>query len=471
MKHASEERSANKSQRFRLPGCGLLLLLCITALHEFGFAQLPTIDTIIADQPSPLTITTSSPLPSGTVGVAYSQSLAATGGEPPYKWSVQSGSLPQGLKLSSGGAITGTPTNARTSVFTIRVADKEDRRASKDFSLTINSPQPPPTPAPSPTPQPLAITTASPLPAGSVNAGYSQRLSATGGVPPYIWSVGGGSLPPGLTLISDGTLSGTLTGAGTFSFTAQITDSVANRADKLLTISVGAAAAPQVVVTGLPAAVVPAQQVKLGLRLAQTSALPIQGTMTLAFRPDATTQGDDATVQFSTGGRSVSFSIAANATEASFPVPELFLQTGTVAGTLSLTVRLQSGGADITPSPAPTQSAAVSRSSPQILNVGIVPTASGFNVVVTGFSTPREVTRATFRFSPSPGRDLQTSEFTLDMTTAFQRWYELPTSSQFGSQFLLNQPFTIQGNLTGLSAVSVTLMNGQGGSHTATATF
>ena len=50
---------------------------------------------------------------------------------------------------------------------------------------------------------PLAITTGIQLPNGTVNAGYSTNLAASGGTPPYTWSIASGSLPPGLTLNSD----------------------------------------------------------------------------------------------------------------------------------------------------------------------------------------------------------------------------------------------------------------------------
>src|SRR5207248_5729553 len=67
-----------------------------------------------------LTVTTSS-LPSGTVGVGYSQTVAATGGTGGYTWLTTTGSLPAGLSLAAGGAISGTPTAAGTSNFTVQV--------------------------------------------------------------------------------------------------------------------------------------------------------------------------------------------------------------------------------------------------------------------------------------------------------------------------------------------------------------
>ncbi|MCH8267392.1 MAG: SBBP repeat-containing protein, partial [Acidobacteria bacterium] len=80
---------------------------------------------------------------------------------------------------------------------------------------------------------PLAIATASPLPDGNTATRYSQVLSATGGTPPYSWSVTTGSLPAGLTLdVSTGALIGTPTILGTFSFTAQVTDAAQETAAK-----------------------------------------------------------------------------------------------------------------------------------------------------------------------------------------------------------------------------------------------
>jgi hypothetical protein len=73
--------------------------------------------------PFDLAVTTAT-LPSGTAGEKYSASLAASGGNPPYTWTVLSGSLPAGLKLhKSTGAITGKPSASGTSTFTVEVTD------------------------------------------------------------------------------------------------------------------------------------------------------------------------------------------------------------------------------------------------------------------------------------------------------------------------------------------------------------
>jgi len=87
--------------------------------------------------PPPPVIDTASPLPSGTVGTAYSQAFAASSGTPPYSWSVTSGTLPAGLTLSTAGILSGTPTTVDNSSFTVQVTGGDN--ATKPFSLTVNA--------------------------------------------------------------------------------------------------------------------------------------------------------------------------------------------------------------------------------------------------------------------------------------------------------------------------------------------
>src|ERR1700749_2504820 len=88
--------------------------------------------------PAALTISTSS-LPTGQTGVAYSAVLAATGGPPPYMWSLPTGTLPAGLTLNaSTGAITGTPTQTVTTTpLTFQVADSGTPPATRSAKLTL----------------------------------------------------------------------------------------------------------------------------------------------------------------------------------------------------------------------------------------------------------------------------------------------------------------------------------------------
>jgi hypothetical protein len=181
--------------------------------------------------PPPLTITTTS-LPHGTVGAAYSQTLAASGGTGGYTWSTTAGSLPAGLTLAAGGSISGTPTTATTANFTVQVKDSSNATAMKALSITI-------------APPPLTITTTS-LPNGTVGAAYSQTLVASGGTGGYSWSATAGSLPAGLTLAAGGGISGTPTTAATANFTVQVKDSSNATATQALSITI---APPQLTVT------------------------------------------------------------------------------------------------------------------------------------------------------------------------------------------------------------------------------
>jgi large repetitive protein len=173
--------------------------------------------------PPPLTVTTTS-LPAGTVGAAYSQTLAASGGTGGYTWSVTSGPLPAGLTLSAAGVISGTPAAAGASTFTVQVKDSSGTTATRALSIAIN-------------PAALLLTTTS-LPGATAGASYSATLSASGGTGGYTWSVTAGSLPAGLSLSPSGAITGTPSSAGTASFTVQVQDSSGAKAATNLSISV-----------------------------------------------------------------------------------------------------------------------------------------------------------------------------------------------------------------------------------------
>ncbi len=89
-----------------------------------------------------VTITSSSLLPAGTVGAAYNVTLATSGGTPAFTWSVVSGALPVGVTLNpSTGQLSGNPTTAGTSTFTIRVQDSGTPQQStqKQFTLKVDA--------------------------------------------------------------------------------------------------------------------------------------------------------------------------------------------------------------------------------------------------------------------------------------------------------------------------------------------
>ena len=168
--------------------------------------------TIGAPVPPPSITTTA--LPAGAVNTPYYATLQTTGGVPPITWSVVSGSLPSGLTLdSSFGVISGTPTVAGTSTFTVRATDSNSpaQTAQAALSVTLSA-------------APLKIATTS-LPPANMSSPYSVILQATGGTPPVAWSVSLGSLPAGLSLNpTTGLISGTPTATGTTNFSITATD-------------------------------------------------------------------------------------------------------------------------------------------------------------------------------------------------------------------------------------------------------
>jgi uncharacterized repeat protein (TIGR01451 family) len=155
----------------------------------------------------------------GQMGVAYSSSLAATGGAGGYVFSIASGSLPAGLTLNaSTGAITGTPTAYGTSNFTAKVVDSTGTTAGTTTSSCSIVVAPP-----------IALTCA--VATGQMGVAYNSSLAATGGAGGYVFSIASGSLPAGLTLnASTGAITGTPTAYGTSSFTAKVVDSTGTTA-------------------------------------------------------------------------------------------------------------------------------------------------------------------------------------------------------------------------------------------------
>jgi hypothetical protein len=103
-------------------------------------------------------------------------------------------------------------------------------------------------------PPDLVIATSS-LPGSTVGVSYTTTLAASGGITPYLWSIATGGPPPGLSLNSQtGAISGTPSSAGTFTFTAQVSDAQnpPDRATKSLSITVSQPAPPNITTTSLP---------------------------------------------------------------------------------------------------------------------------------------------------------------------------------------------------------------------------
>jgi uncharacterized protein (TIGR03437 family) len=196
-----------------------------------------------------LAITTQQNLPAATVNAFYSLTLGASGGQLPYAWSVL-GVPPPGLTLAaSTGVISGTPTTAGTSAFTVKVTDNAGASQAQSFNLQVN-----------PGGVSSLVITNTAFPNGAAGQVYQPQLLTTSGgcVTPFSpapsFTVSGGALPGGLSIVTntDGSrsIAGTPNATGTFNFTLTAMDACGKTATGNFTITVtGAPAVAQMLVS------------------------------------------------------------------------------------------------------------------------------------------------------------------------------------------------------------------------------
>jgi len=174
---------------------------CTTTLSQTE-NQPPVIDDLRADP---------TPVPPGGQS-RISVSAHDPDGDPlTYRWSTTGGRLSG--TTGSGDKIWTAPNTSGTYTVTLSVTDNKPGHSPRTQSVKIT------------VVAGLTITTHS-LPSGKVGESYQATLAATGGTPPYRWSLASGRLPPGLNLdAATAVISSTPTASGTFNFTLQVQDS------------------------------------------------------------------------------------------------------------------------------------------------------------------------------------------------------------------------------------------------------
>lgn len=186
---------------------------------------------------NPAVVITTAALPDWTVGIAYSQQLAATGGTRNLSWSDQNADLEgTGLTLTPLGEVSGTPSVEGPISFTAVATDKVGAYGTRSLNFTINA-------------VPAVVTET--LPDATQDGYYETTIETSGGTgvitvtDKYSDLVG-----TGLSLATDGTLSGTPNDSGLINFTAHVTDEVGASGQRALTVYINASL--QIVTDDLP---------------------------------------------------------------------------------------------------------------------------------------------------------------------------------------------------------------------------
>ncbi|HEY1894714.1 MAG TPA: choice-of-anchor Q domain-containing protein [Terracidiphilus sp.] len=198
-----------------------------------------------------------------------------------------------------------------------------------------------------------------------------------------------------------------------------------------------------------------------GITIALNSPYPsdLIGTLALTFAPKGASGVDDPAVQFSTGGRTLNFTVPAGSTT----IPAVALQTGTVAGTITVTLALTTGGADVTPAGVSPITLVIAPAAPVITSVKFTNGTAGLiTVAINGFSNTREMTQATFVFTGSDAQSLGSAQVQIPVSSLFSPWYSSSTSDQYGSEFTYTQNFQLSKPDSNITGVSATLANSIG---------
>jgi hypothetical protein len=232
-------------------------------------------------------------------------------------------------------------------------------------------------------------------------------------------------------------------------------------------------ALPSYQFTGATTGNQPYQQPAIGLSLSAAYPLDIQGTLTLSTATNS--YATDPAVQFSSGGKTVAFTIPAGTLQAIFPLgaAQINYQTGTVAGTIVFTPSFaDDAGQNLTPANPTVLQVDIPAEAPTVLSASIGSvTTTGFTVTVTGFSTTRSLDHVTLHFTGASGVTLPATDVPIDISASASVWFESASSQSLGGLFSVQIPFTfsVNGSVTStaliskyISAISVSATNSVG---------
>jgi hypothetical protein len=170
-------------------------------------------------------------------------------------------------------------------------------------------------------------------------------------------------------------------------------------------------------------------------------------------------------LQFSSGSRTVNFTIPANSLNAVFPTPVMLL-TGTVAGTVQMNASFTGGPSDLLAG-----TTVIAPDAPQMTAVDATLTGNTIVVRVTGYSVNRSVSNVIFGFDVQTASGIQRIDAPRSVDADFSNWYQNPQSSAFGSAYVFSQSFTVQGDASTIRSVAVTLSNTLGSTASAATTL
>jgi hypothetical protein len=227
---------------------------------------------------------------------------------------------------------------------------------------------------------------------------------------------------------------------------------------------------PAYSITGASGTLAPLQQTSIGLSLASPYPLAVSGTLTMTVLPQGFSP--DPAIQFSTGGKTVAFTIPANSTNAVFANggASVKLQTGSTAGTITLAPAFQTqAGASITPTGGSPLSLNLPPATPTVIGAQVTAqSGTALTIAVTGVTNTQTLSHLDFRFTPASGYSVKNATISIPVSAVATAFFGSANAQNFGGQFVATVPFNFNVSGTVTSAVSlmqsvdITATNDQG---------